>query len=84
MDSLTFASAHAEIWKVSYRAAIQEADRTRIPQRVSEAEHAVVARVRELLHSPEKFEERDELEDVLYALRAFRSASEHLEKPPES
>jgi hypothetical protein len=80
MNSLTFASAYAQNWKVLYRAAIHEPDRIRIPQRISEAEQAVVARARELFPSPEKFEERDELEDALYALRAFRSASEHLEE----
>jgi hypothetical protein len=80
MNSLTFTSGHAQNWRVLYRAAIHEPDRTRIPQRISEAEQAVIARGRELFHSPEKFEERDELEDALYALRAFRSASGHLEE----
>ena len=80
MDFLTFDSGHAQNWKILYRAAIHEPDRTRIPQRISEAEQAVIARGRELFHSPEKFEERDALEDALYALRAFRSASGHLEK----
>jgi hypothetical protein len=80
MHSLTFTSGHAQNWKVLYRAAIQEPDRTRTPQLISAAEQAVIARCRELFHSPEKFEERDELEDALYALRAFRSASGHLEE----
>ena len=80
MHSLTtFASGHANNWKVLYRAAIHEPDRTRIPQRISEAEQAVIARGRELFHGSESLEERDELEDALYALRAFRSASGHLE-----
>jgi hypothetical protein len=80
MHSLTFASGHARNWKVLYRAAILEPDRIRIAQRISEAEQAVITRGRELFHSPEKIEERDELEDALYALRAFRSASGHLEE----
>lgn len=80
MDSLTFASVHAQDWRVLYRAAIHEPDRTHITQRISEAEQAIIARARELFHSPERFEERDDLEDALYALRAFRSASGHLEK----
>lgn len=79
MHSLTFVSGLAQSWKVLYRAAIQEPDRTRISQRISEAEQAVIARGRELFNSPERFEERDELEDALYALRAFRGASGHLE-----
>jgi hypothetical protein len=80
MHSLTFTSDHAQNWKILYRAAIQEPDRTRIPQLISAAEQAVIARGRELFHSPDKFEERDDLEDALYALRAFRSASGHLEE----
>jgi hypothetical protein len=80
MHSLTFASGPAQNWKVLYRAAIHEPERNRIPQRVAEAEQAVIARGRELFHSPEKFEETDQLEDALYALRAFRNASGHLEE----
>jgi hypothetical protein len=80
MDSRTFTSARGQDWKALYRAAIHEPDRTRISRRIAEAEQAVIARARELFHSPEQFEERDELEDALYALRAFRSASGHLEE----
>lgn len=79
MHSLTFASG-PQNWKVLYRAAIHEPDKARIPQRISEAEQAVIARARELFHLPERSEERDELEEALYALRAFRSASGHLEE----
>ena len=80
MDSLTSDSNPAQNWRIVYRAAIHERDRTRIPQLICEAEQTVVARERELLHSPEKFEERDQLEDALYALRAYRSATGHLEE----
>ena len=80
MHSLSFASTNAQDWKVLYRAAIQESDRTCIQQRISDAEQAVIARARELFHSPEKREERDELEDALYAIRAFRNALAHLEE----
>jgi len=48
-----------------------------IPQKVSEAERAVLARGRELFYSAGTHEERESLEDALYALRAFRSALEH-------
>ncbi|HVO64813.1 MAG TPA: hypothetical protein VMT53_28080 [Terriglobales bacterium] len=67
-----------EKWKVLYRAAILEKNKDIVPQRVSQAEDAVVARVRELFYKPATKEERDELEDALYALRAYRSSWEHL------
>jgi len=66
-------------WKTLYRAAILETNNIVIPRRVSEAETAVLARGRELFHSEGTLEEREALEDALYALRAFRSAWEHTE-----
>ena len=65
-------------WKTLYRAAILETNTSVIPKRVSEAEKAVLARGRELFHEG-TLEEREALEDALYALRAFRSAWEHTE-----
>jgi hypothetical protein len=64
-------------WKTLYRAAILETNKGVIPQKVSEAERAVLARGRELFCSAGTHEERESLEDALYALRAFRSALEH-------
>ena len=69
---------HAE-WKSLYRAAILENDKSFIAQKVSEAETAVLARARELFYGDGSPEEREALEDALYALRAFRSAFEHAE-----
>ena len=69
---------HAE-WKALYRAAILETDKAIIPEKVSEAETAVLARGRELFYSEGKPEEREALEDALYALRAFRTAWERTE-----
>jgi len=69
---------HAE-WKTLYRAAILERNRTVIPQKVSEAERAALARGRELFYGEGTPEEKEALEDALYALRAFRDAWEHTE-----
>ena len=69
---------HSE-WKTLYRAAILESNKTVIPQKVSIAETAVLARGRELFYSEGTPEEREALEDALYALRAFRTAWEHTE-----
>lgn len=65
-------------WKALYRAAIFEQNTSILPQRVSEAENAVIARTRELFHKSGVREERDELDGALYALRAFRSSYNHL------
>ena len=64
-------------WKVLYRAAVFERDKRALQTRLSDAEGAVIARGRELLHATgDNIEEREALEDALYALRAFRSACE--------
>lgn len=65
-------------WKTLYRAAIFEKNISVISERVSEAEMGVLARGRELFNEG-TLEEREALEDALYALRAFRSAWEHTE-----
>ncbi len=64
-------------WKTLYRAAILETDRAVIPKLVAEAEAAVLERGREIFYSPGTADEKDALEEALYALRAFRSAWEH-------
>jgi hypothetical protein len=66
-------------WKTLYRAAILETNKNVIPQKVSEAERAALARGRELFYGEGTPEEREALEEALYALRAFRSAWEHTE-----
>jgi hypothetical protein len=66
-------------WKTLYRAAILETNKNVLPRKVSEAELAVLARGRELIYSGGTSEEKESLEDALYALRAFRSALEHTE-----
>ena len=68
-------------WKTLYRSAILETDKKLLPQRVSEAEEAVKARGREIFYgngTPEE-EEKEALEDALYALHAFKTAWQHAE-----
>ena len=66
-------------WKTLYRAAILETNKSMLPQRVSEAEEAVIERGREISYDHGAPEEKDALEDALYALRAYRSAWQHTE-----
>ena len=66
-------------WKSMYRAAILETNKRLLPQRVSEAEEAVRVREREIFYGNGTPEEKEALEDALYALRAFRTAWQHTE-----
>ena len=64
-------------WKALYRAAIFETDRSLASQKAAEAETAILARERELFNAPGSLEEKEDLEDALYALRALRTAWQH-------
>src|SRR5690348_13826381 len=66
-------------WKSLYKAAILESDKKVVPQRVSEAEKAVIARRREIFYGNGSLDEKECLEDALYALQAFRTAWQHTE-----
>ena len=71
-------SGHPTNWRVLYRAAVEETDNARVPQRIAEAEEAAISRIRELFYLPGKMEEKEELKHALYRLRALREASESL------
>ena len=66
-------------WRVLYRAALQETDGLLISQKVSDAETAILARERQLSHDAKTLEERENLQDALYILRALREACQHRE-----
>ena len=66
-------------WKALYRAAISETNKSVIPQRIAEAEKAVLARRREIFYGDGTVEDGEALEDALYALKAFRNALQHTE-----
>ena len=63
-------------WRTLYQAAILETNKNVLPRRVSVAEEAVKERGREIFYGDGTPEEKEALEDALYALRAFRSAWE--------
>jgi hypothetical protein len=72
-------SLRSENWRTLYRAAIFETNRRVIPNRVMEAEKAVLARGRELFRQIGTMDEKEALEDALYALRAYKTAWLHTE-----
>ena len=62
-------------WRQFYRAAILEAGDSILPQRVAEAEQAIVARARELFGATgDHSDEQEALDDALYALRALQTS----------
>lgn len=61
-------------WRELYSAALFETDKNRIPNRIAEAEKAIVARARELFSAgADTIEEDQALDDALYALRALQN-----------
>lgn len=67
-------SSSALSWHALYQAALFETDREMIPQRIAQAEQAILDRVKELfVVNTDHIEEDQVLEDALYALRALRN-----------
>jgi len=67
-------SPDSRYWRQLYRAALSEIDKSKLPERIAEAEKAVVLRARELFQAAgDNGEEREALDDVMYALHALRS-----------
>lgn len=75
MDSPTSTSGFGTGWRALYRAAIYETNKTQRQKRIAEAEQAILTRGRELLYERSAIDEREQLDDALYALRAYRSSS---------
>ena len=75
----SFTSPNHTDWKILYRAAILETNKSLLPQRVSQAEEAVILRGRELFYGNGDPEEKEALDDALYALRALKSTCQYNE-----
>lgn len=72
-------------WQSLYHAALSETDRTKITQRIAQAEEAMLSRVRELAtFCGDHIEEDLILDDALYALRALRNSLSEIRPPRES
>jgi len=63
-------------WTDLYKAALFEADGNKLPQRIAEAQQALIARAAKLfLVMGDHIEEESALEDAMYALHALQNAS---------
>ena len=62
-------------WKSKYRTVVLETNRRALPKEIAEAENAIIVRARELFQKSgtDIDTEREELDEVLYTLQAFRS-----------
>jgi hypothetical protein len=68
----------AQSWKDLYQAAMCESDVKKLPERITEAEAALVTRARELFYtSGDKLEEEESLDDAMCILHALRSSLKH-------
>jgi hypothetical protein len=64
----------ARPWRRFYTAALFEVDSVKLPERIAEAEAALILRARELFHaSGDNIEEEEAVDDAMYALRALRN-----------
>jgi hypothetical protein len=75
MNTGSAQSLDSAAWRTLYVAALFEVDETRLPDRIAQAEEAVVLRARELFHvAGDNIEEGEALDDAMYALHALRNA----------
>ena len=72
-------SLDGRYWRELYKAALSEVDQSKLPQRIADAEKAVVLRARELFQAAgDNGEETEALDDVMYALHALASNYQNL------
>jgi hypothetical protein len=77
MNTGSFKSPDSRAWKDLYKAALFEVDKTRLPERIAQAEEALAARARELFHlAGDNIEEEQALDETMYALHALRNTSQ--------
>jgi hypothetical protein len=70
----------ARSWRDLYQAAIYESDVNRLPDRIADAETALVMRARELVYaSGDKIEEEESLDDAMFILHALRSSLRNID-----
>jgi hypothetical protein len=78
MNTATCKSLYTQSWRDLYQAAIHESDMSKLSERITDAESALVIRMRELLYeSGDKFEEVESIDEALCILHALRNSLKH-------
>jgi hypothetical protein len=76
MASILSSLSHSPDWRGLYNAAIFEADSTKLPDRIAQAEEVIRQCACELFQNPgDHADEEQALDDAIYVLQALRSAS---------
>lgn len=71
-------------WRDLYRAALLEMDGARVPERIAEAEKALLVRARELFSAAgDNVEEEEMLDDAMYGLDALRGTLKYRPTPAQ-
>jgi hypothetical protein len=74
MSALSHSISSAVDWRVLYRQAFFESDRTTVQYLVARAENAILSRLEDLsLSRADHIEEEQILDDALYTLQALRT-----------
>jgi hypothetical protein len=75
MNTATCKGLYTPSWKDLYQAAIRESDVNKLPERIADAEAALVMRARDLFYtSGDRFGEEESLDDAMCVLNALRSS----------
>ena len=78
-------SPASRYWRALYRVAVSGIDMSKLPERMAEAEKAVVLRARELFQAADdNGEEKEALEDAMYVLHALGSNCQMRQGPPQN